>query len=86
MKQKTGTENMCVLCFFSFLAKRGVKEEIQSFDARKITPAIRKDVEDMLRKNGNSFEPKVCLCVGGGAWACAICHFLFWNRLVLRQN
>ncbi|ESO93665.1 hypothetical protein LOTGIDRAFT_209197 [Lottia gigantea] len=42
----------------SFLAKRGVKEEIQTFDARKISSEIRKSVEDLLRKNGASFDPK----------------------------
>ncbi|KAK6172722.1 hypothetical protein SNE40_016326 [Patella caerulea] len=42
----------------SFLAKRGVKDEIQTFDARKISPEIRKSVEDLLRKNGASFDPK----------------------------
>ena len=43
----------------SFLAKRGVKEEIQTFDARKISPEIRKSVEELLKKNKASFEPKV---------------------------
>ena len=43
----------------SFLAKRGVKEEIQTFDARKITPETRKTVEDLLRKNRDSFDPRV---------------------------
>ena len=43
----------------SFLAKRGVKEEIQTFDARKINPEIRKSVEDLLRRNKDSFDPKV---------------------------
>ena len=45
--------------FFSFLAKRGVKDEICSFDARKITPDIRASVEELLQKNANSFDPKV---------------------------
>jgi len=45
----------------SFLAKRGVKEEIQTFDARKITPETRKTVEDLLRKNRESFDPKVSI-------------------------
>lgn len=36
-----------------------MKEEIQNFDARKITPEIRKNVEGFLKKNGNSFDPKV---------------------------
>lgn len=46
--------------FGSFLAKRGVKDEICSFDARKITPDIRASVDELLQKNANSFEPKVC--------------------------
>lgn len=45
--------------FCSFLAKRGVKEEIQTFDARKITPEMRKGIEGMLAKNGASFEEAV---------------------------
>ena len=44
---------------FSFLAKRGIKEDIQTFDARKISPEIRKNVEDMMKKNGASFEEAV---------------------------
>lgn len=44
---------------YSFLAKRGVKDEICSFDARKITPDIRASVEELLEKNANSFDPKV---------------------------
>ncbi|KAM7436007.1 Cytoplasmic dynein 2 heavy chain 1 [Porites harrisoni] len=43
----------------SFLAKRGVKDEICSFDARKITPEIRASVEELLEKNANSFDPKI---------------------------
>ena len=43
----------------SFLAKRGVKEEIQTFDSRKINPDIRKAVEELLTKNKDSFDPKV---------------------------
>lgn len=48
---------------YSFLAKRGVKEEIQTFDARKITPETRKTVEDLLRKNRDSFDPRVSIAV-----------------------
>ncbi len=43
----------------SFLAKRGVKDEICSFDARKITPEIRASVQELLDKNANSFDAKV---------------------------
>ncbi|KAI0210443.1 Cytoplasmic dynein 2 heavy chain 1 [Lamellibrachia satsuma] len=42
----------------SFLAKRGVKEEIQTFDARKVSPDIRQSVEELLRRNKDSFDPK----------------------------
>lgn len=45
----------------SFLAKRGVKEEIQTFDARKISPDIRKNVEELLRKNKDSFDSKASI-------------------------
>ena len=50
----------CCILFFSFLAKRGVKEDIQNFDARKVNPEIRKNVESFLKKNAASFEPKAC--------------------------
>lgn len=50
---------MVCVDFCSFLAKRGVKEEIQTFDARKISPETRKTVEDLLRKNRDSFDPRV---------------------------
>lgn len=43
----------------SFLARRGVKEEIINFDARKITPEMSSKVEDLLRNKPNSFEEKV---------------------------
>ncbi|XP_025088458.1 cytoplasmic dynein 2 heavy chain 1-like isoform X3 [Pomacea canaliculata] len=42
----------------SFLSKRGVKEDIQTFDARNITPEIRKSVEELLLKNKDSFDSK----------------------------
>ena len=52
--------NFCILFpRVSFLAKRGVKDEIQQFDARKITPEVRKSAEELLKKNGASFDPKV---------------------------
>lgn len=40
----------------SFLAKRGVKEDIMSFNARNITPEIRDSVEELLNRNRSSFE------------------------------
>jgi len=41
---------------FSFLAKRGIKEDIINFDARRISKEIRVSVEELLRVNGKSFE------------------------------
>ena len=43
----------------SFLARRGVKEDIQNFDARKINPEIRESVQELLEKNKKSFDPGV---------------------------
>uniref|UniRef100_A0A4W3JMF3 Cytoplasmic dynein 2 heavy chain 1 n=1 Tax=Callorhinchus milii TaxID=7868 RepID=A0A4W3JMF3_CALMI len=42
----------------SFLAKRGVREEIATFDAWSISKEIRESVEGLLQKNGASFDPK----------------------------
>ncbi|XP_072467338.1 cytoplasmic dynein 2 heavy chain 1 isoform X1 [Notamacropus eugenii] len=42
----------------SFLAKRGVREDIATFDARNIPREIRESVEDLLFKNKASFDPK----------------------------
>ena len=41
----------------SFLARKELKEDIQSFDARKISPDIRNGVQELLEKNKKSFEP-----------------------------
>ena len=38
-----------------FLAKRGVREEIRSFDARRINPKSRQAVEKLLKTRGSSF-------------------------------
>lgn len=35
-----------------------MKEEILQFDAHRINPEARKSVEDLLRKNRDSFEKK----------------------------
>ena len=43
----------------SFLARRGVKEDIQNFDARKINRDIRDSVQELLEKNRKSFDPAV---------------------------
>ena len=52
---------MCIwLCiFYSFLAKRGVKDEIINFDARKITGELRHSVNELLERNKKSFDEKV---------------------------
>ncbi|KAF1521633.1 Cytoplasmic dynein 2 heavy chain 1, partial [Eudyptes sclateri] len=42
----------------SFLAKRGVREDIATFDARSIPKEIRESVEELLSKNRTSFDPK----------------------------
>nr|DBA32514.1 TPA: hypothetical protein GDO54_000298 [Pyxicephalus adspersus] len=42
----------------SFLAKRGVREEIVTFDARNILKEIRESVEEHLERNSTSFEAK----------------------------
>lgn len=46
---------------FSFLSKRGIKEDILAFDARNISPEIRESVEKLLKKNAESFDSKVGL-------------------------
>uniref|UniRef100_A0A8C9YPH8 Cytoplasmic dynein 2 heavy chain 1 n=1 Tax=Sander lucioperca TaxID=283035 RepID=A0A8C9YPH8_SANLU len=42
----------------SFLAKRGVREDIATFEVRNITPEIRQSVEELLNRNKASFDPK----------------------------
>lgn len=48
-----------ICCNFSFLAKRGVREDIATFDARNIPKEIRESVEELLHKNKGSFDSKV---------------------------
>ncbi|XP_076054654.1 dynein cytoplasmic heavy chain beethoven [Oratosquilla oratoria] len=43
----------------SFLAKRGVKEEIRNYDPRNVTSESRRAVEKLLRERSDSFEPHV---------------------------
>lgn len=45
------------LSYYSFLAKRGIKEEIINFDARRISPETRLAVNALLDKNKKSFDP-----------------------------
>ncbi|RZC33069.1 cytoplasmic dynein 2 heavy chain 1 [Asbolus verrucosus] len=42
----------------TFLAKRGVKEEIRSFDATRITTENRQAVERLMANKSDSFDPK----------------------------
>ncbi|XP_038236236.1 cytoplasmic dynein 2 heavy chain 1 isoform X1 [Dermochelys coriacea] len=42
----------------SFLAKRGVREDIATFDAHNIPKEIRESVEELLSKNKASFDSK----------------------------
>ncbi|XP_062329494.1 dynein cytoplasmic 2 heavy chain 1 [Osmerus eperlanus] len=42
----------------SFLAKRGVREDISTFEARNIPQEIRLSVEELLHRNKASFDPK----------------------------
>ncbi|XP_058542508.1 cytoplasmic dynein 2 heavy chain 1 isoform X7 [Neofelis nebulosa] len=42
----------------SFLAKRGVRDDIATFDARNIPKEIRHSVEELLYKNKGSFDSK----------------------------
>ena len=43
----------------SFLAKRGVQDEIVNFDQRKITSQVREAVEDLIRTHSSSFDEVV---------------------------
>ena len=43
----------------TFLAKRGVKEDILAFDARRISPQSRQLVEALLEDRRHSFDPQV---------------------------
>lgn len=42
----------------TFLAKRGVKEDIRSFDASRITTENRQAVEKLMQNRSDSFDPK----------------------------
>ncbi|XP_068612804.1 cytoplasmic dynein 2 heavy chain 1 isoform X2 [Brachionichthys hirsutus] len=53
-----GTFDTSWVSMKSFLAKRGVREDIATFEARNITPEIRQSVEELLNRNRASFDPK----------------------------
>jgi dynein heavy chain 2 len=59
----------------SFLAKRGVKEEILSFDARRISNQSRETVERLLQQRSNSFNPDVAKKASAAAAPLAIWYF-----------
>ena len=66
----------------SFLAKRGIKDEILSFDARRISPKDRQVVEKLLKERANSFEPAVAkkassVAVPLAAWVTANVKFSY---------
>lgn len=50
---------MTISLLNSFLAKRGVKEEIQNFDARNINPESRKEVEKLIKQKEKSYDESV---------------------------
>lgn len=56
-----GTLDTSWVSMRNFLGKRGIQEEIQTFDARRITRDIRCQVEDLLKRSKDSFEPKVSI-------------------------
>ncbi|KAK7078013.1 hypothetical protein SK128_012525 [Halocaridina rubra] len=43
----------------TFLAKRGIKEEIRNYDPRHVTPDARTSVEKLLTERADSFKPAV---------------------------
>ena len=66
----------------SFLARREVKEDIKSFDARAITPQIRENVQELLETKKRSFEPAAAkrasaAAVPLAAWVKANIRFSF---------
>ncbi|KAG5269301.1 hypothetical protein AALO_G00200500 [Alosa alosa] len=54
-----GTFDTSWVSMKSFLAKRGVREDIATFEARNITHEIRQSVEELLHRNKASFDSKV---------------------------
>jgi len=71
----------------TFLAKRGVKDEILSFDARRINPANRAVVERLLEERADSFDPAVAKRASGAAaplasWVLANVKFSYGSEKV----
>ncbi|XP_065833043.1 cytoplasmic dynein 2 heavy chain 1-like isoform X2 [Oscarella lobularis] len=65
----------------SFLAKRGVKEEIINFDVRNVTPELRQGVSELLEKNKRSFEEKVAKRASAAAAPLAV-----WLKANIRYS
>lgn len=53
-----GVDDTSWLSMKKFLGKRGVKDDILAFDARRITPDIRKNVSKVLKAKSSSFDAK----------------------------
>nr|XP_032832089.1 cytoplasmic dynein 2 heavy chain 1 [Petromyzon marinus]XP_032832097.1 cytoplasmic dynein 2 heavy chain 1 [Petromyzon marinus]XP_032832104.1 cytoplasmic dynein 2 heavy chain 1 [Petromyzon marinus] len=53
-----GTFDTSWVSMKSFLARRGVRDDIVTFDSRSITREIRDSVEELLMRNATSFDPK----------------------------
>ena len=47
--------NCTSICLFSFLGKRGVKDDILNFDPRNVSVSNRESVDQLLRKKADSF-------------------------------
>ena len=72
----------------TFLAKRGVKDEILSFDARRISSRNREIVETLLEERSDSFDPQVAKRASGAAaplasWVLANVKFSYVLEKVL---
>ena len=59
VKRTNEISTSAIFPWCSFLAKRGVREDIATFEARNITHEIRQSVEELLHRNKASFDPKV---------------------------
>ncbi|TRY75069.1 hypothetical protein TCAL_08574 [Tigriopus californicus] len=62
-----GTQDTSWNSMKSFLARRGIKDEILSFDARRISSKNRQIVEKLLEDRSNSFDPAVAKRASGAA-------------------
>lgn len=51
-----GIQDLSWLSMKKFLGSRGIKDEILTYDAHRITPALMKQVSSLLRSKSNSFD------------------------------